>query len=102
SDTALSLYEGDIDSPFYSTYGYYGQENFLELAKRLGLLPQRAQRILTLMCSRNEGVEAMIGDSFFPDDIKDLYAGSYRERIKRMGMTEEMMAKKINPEFPGV
>jgi serine/threonine-protein kinase HipA len=101
SDTALSLYAGDIDFPFYSAYGCYGQENFRELAKRLGLLPQRVQRILTLMCSRSAGVEAMVADSFFPDDIKDLYAKSYHERVKRLGMTEEMIARKINPEFPG-
>jgi serine/threonine-protein kinase HipA len=101
SDTALSLYEGDIDSPFYSSYGYYGQENFRELGKRLGLLPQRAQRILTFMCSRTEGVESMIANSIFPDDVKELYAKSYRERIKRMGMTEEMIAKKINSSMPG-
>jgi serine/threonine-protein kinase HipA len=102
SDTALSLYEGDIDSSFYSTYGYYGQENFRELGKRLGLLPRRVKRILTFMCSRSMGVEAMIGDSFFSHDIKDLYVGSYRERIKRMGMTEEMISRTINAPFPGV
>jgi serine/threonine-protein kinase HipA len=102
SDTALSLYEGDIDSSFYSTYGYYGQENFRELGKRLGLLPRRVNRILTFMCSRSAGVEAMIADSLFSDDMKHLYTSSYHERIKRLGMTEEMIARKINPGFPGV
>jgi serine/threonine-protein kinase HipA len=102
SDTALELYNGDINSPFYNAYGYYGQENFRELGKSLGLLPQRMNRIITFMCSRSEDVEAMIARSFFPDEIKKLYSQSYYERIKRMGMTEEMIAKKINPQFRGV
>lgn len=52
SDSALQLYEGDYGSPFYSVYGYYGRDNFLALARRLSILPKRAERILQQFIDR--------------------------------------------------
>src|SRR5690606_30544633 len=45
SDTALDLYEGDIQSGYYTTHGHYGRGNFIELSKRLGIIEKRAGRI---------------------------------------------------------
>ncbi len=39
NDTALDLYNGDMNSPFYAKYGYYGRPNFEELADRMGMVP---------------------------------------------------------------
>src|SRR5690606_6871413 len=38
SDTALGLYDGDINSEYYSTYGHYGRDNFIALSRRLGIV----------------------------------------------------------------
>jgi len=35
-----------MKSTFYLTYGCYGRENFIELAKRIGNMEKRAARII--------------------------------------------------------
>jgi serine/threonine-protein kinase HipA len=37
-DTALDLYEKDYDSNYYSTYGHYGRADFIEFAKKIGIV----------------------------------------------------------------
>jgi serine/threonine-protein kinase HipA len=49
TDAALDLYQGDHSSPFYSKYGYPGQPEFRVLADKFGLVPKRAERILSYM-----------------------------------------------------
>lgn len=85
SDTALQLYEGDYASPFYSTYGYYGRENFLELSKRLSILPKRAERILDHFALNKEKVRQMIDNSFLTPDLKTKYQNHLIERLQRIG-----------------
>jgi serine/threonine-protein kinase HipA len=45
SDTALDLYSGSMDDEAYSRHGLYIRSHFEELAKRIGILPKRAERI---------------------------------------------------------
>jgi serine/threonine-protein kinase HipA len=87
TDTALQLYEGDLDDAFYSTYGFYGLPNFRELGKKIGLLPQRIERILTQLLSKNEDVARMIGYSNLSDKTKNAYAIAFEDKVKRMGIT---------------
>lgn len=84
SDTALDLYKGDIDSPFYSTYGYYGRENFLELAGRLGILPKRAERILTSFQENEQAIYSMVKHSFLSDKVKAIYQKNVSDKIIRI------------------
>ncbi len=84
SDTALGLYKDDIDSPFYSTYGYYGRENFLELATRLGILPQRAERVLNAFREKEQAIYVMIDHSFLSEEVNILYKKNVTEKIKRI------------------
>jgi serine/threonine-protein kinase HipA len=71
SDSALDLYKGDIESKFYSRYGYFGQANFRELAERMKLLPQRFTRILTGFLSSKEPVINMVRNSFLKEKINE-------------------------------
>ncbi len=84
SDTALDLYQGDIDSPFYSTYGYYGRENFIELAKRLGILEQRAHKIMNLFPDKKAAMEQMIDRSFLSDASRKTYTKNLVDKLARI------------------
>lgn len=102
SDLALDLYHGCYNSKFYGSYGYFGQSDFRIFADKLGIQPIRVQRLLTQMLSGRKAVFTMIGNSFLPDDQKQAYLDKYEERLRRLGMTEQMIAAVIDPEHPGV
>jgi serine/threonine-protein kinase HipA len=84
SDTALDLYEGDMHSEFYSAYGYYGRENFMELARRLGIIEKRAERILHQFPAGKEQVNAFVQQSFLSPAVKDIYLVSFGDKVKRI------------------
>lgn len=86
SDTALQLYDGDHDSPTYSKYGYYGRDNFLELAKRLCILPQRAERMLNQFINKKNVVIQMINHSLLNEEVKEIYLGNLEDKLGRVGL----------------
>lgn len=90
TDTALHLYEGDLDDAFYSTYGFYGRPNFRELGQRMGLLPQRLERILTQLLSKNEEAIRMIGSSNLSDKVKIAYTNAFKDKVRRMAMPGDL------------
>lgn len=102
ADTALDLYEGDKKGDFYSRYGYYGQPEFRTLAEKLGIQPVRAERILTQLLTNRDEVLKRIGLSFLNEETKTKYRAAYLDKIKRMGMTKEMIAKAVDPQHPNV
>lgn len=84
SDTALSLYDGDIDSEYYQQYGFYGKPNFMEFAKRLGVIEKRAERILVEFIEMKDIVIDLVYQSFLSDVVKEQYIGNYGEKVRRM------------------
>ncbi|HEX9509219.1 MAG TPA: HipA domain-containing protein [Puia sp.] len=84
SDTALDLYKGAMDSPFYSEFGYYGQPDFRMLADKIGLVPIRRDRILTQLLSGKDKVQALIRNSLLSEDAKRKYIHAYEDKIARM------------------
>ena len=84
SDTALDLYEGDMDSKFYSKYGYYGRENFMELARRLGIIEKRAERIIDQFTAGKEQVNEFVQNSFLSPEVKKIYITSFADKVKRI------------------
>lgn len=87
TDAALQLYDGDLDEPFYSSYGFYGQPGFRELGQRIGILNQRLERILTQLLSKSEDVLKMIDSSNLSDNVKHAYAHAFKDKVRRMGTT---------------
>jgi serine/threonine-protein kinase HipA len=102
SDTALDLYKDSIDSPFYKVFGYYGQADFRTLADKIGILPLRRDRILTQMLSATELVLQMVQQSSLSEEAKRKYIDAYMDKVIRMGMTKDMIARAMNPQYPGV
>ncbi len=83
SDTALDLYDGDIQSKFYSTYGYYGRSDFEELAGKLGMVAKRAQGIIDKVLGSQAEVLSMISGSFLNAEMKEKYIMAYTDKAKR-------------------
>ena len=75
SDVALDLFEGDMDFPYYDTYGRYGTPEFLELAVRLGIKESRARRFLADFTSAQklDQVRQMVENCFLSDSSKEKY-----------------------------
>lgn len=85
SDTALDLYKGDMESKFYTKYGFYGRPDFEALAERIGLIPKRAQRIIDAVLSRQNEVLEMIHRSFLINEAKEKYVYYYKDKLRRFG-----------------
>lgn len=83
-DTALDLYEKSYDSLFYSQYGYYGREDFIELARKLGIKKNRAVKIIDSFIENKQRVIVMINNSFLSDEVMQLYVTNLKERIRRI------------------
>jgi len=84
SDTALQLYEGDYYSPFYSEYGYYGRDSFLEFASRLSILPKRAERIIDNFEMQIDKIKEMVQGSFLLPELKIIYQNQVSDKIRRI------------------
>jgi serine/threonine-protein kinase HipA len=100
TDTALDLYKGDIDSIFYNKYGFFGQPNFRELAEKLSIRPVRTARILSQLLTHRNEVAGMIKQSLLSDEMKIKYLNAYQDKLRRMGMTKDMIANAINHDYP--
>lgn len=83
SDTALDLYKGDMQHPFYQAYGFYGRPHFEELAKRIEILPGRATAIIESLLHKTEQVKALINASFLNEEAKEKYLRYYLDKVKR-------------------
>jgi serine/threonine-protein kinase HipA len=83
SDTALDLYEGDMRDDFFGRYGYYGRPHFEELARRIGVLHQRANVIINSLLSGSEAVKKMIHESYLSAATKEKYLQYYLDKVRR-------------------
>jgi serine/threonine-protein kinase HipA len=102
TDTALDLYKGDLDSEFYAQYGYFGQPNFREFAAKIGLIRQRAGRIIAQLLSNRDEVNTIVNRSNLKVGIKEKYLNVYKDKLKRMKMTRDMIAEAMDPQYPDV
>lgn len=86
SDLALTdgLYKNDYTYASYAAYGFYALDDFLEFGKRIGLLPQRAKRMILHFLDKTEQVEKLTQKSFLNDDMKAKYFTIYRDKHKRL------------------
>lgn len=84
SDTALDLYDHSMNAPFYSTYGYYGRPDFLEFAKRLGLVEKRAIAILDEGNRKENEVLAFVDKSLLSPESKLKYGLHFKDKSNRL------------------
>lgn len=89
SDTALDLYEGDMNGDFYSRYGFFGLSEFQYLAEKIGIKPSRVARIVRQLLNSSDEVIKMIQYSFLGEETKIKYHNAYNDKLRRMKMTME-------------
>jgi serine/threonine-protein kinase HipA len=82
SDFALSkgLFADKLQSAAFAKSHHPGQEDFLELARRIRVNETRAKKILELFLTRQENVEALTSRSFLNEETKRAYLLGYRTK----------------------
>ncbi|WP_035333654.1 HipA domain-containing protein [Dyadobacter crusticola] len=84
SDIALELYDGCLDTAFYSVNGYYGRPDFIGFAKRLGISDKRATGILDFFTNHEKQVITLVERSRLSQESKSKYAKIMRDRLLRL------------------
>lgn len=82
SRMALDLFkdEDDFCTPFYEMNGFYGVPDFMEFAKRIGVVEKRAERFIKQAVDSVPLMEDMLDNSFLSDSSKEKYKASVRDR----------------------
>jgi serine/threonine-protein kinase HipA len=83
-DTALDLYKNDHESEYYSKYGYYGRAEFIEFAKRLGLIEIRLLRIIEDFIDKEQKIIPFIQKGFLSKEALQLSIKNLQDRLKRI------------------
>ena len=88
SRTALDLFkdEDDLKTPFYEANGFYGAPDFMEFAKRIGVVEKRASRFIKQAIDAVPAMEEMLDKSFLSEQGKAKYKESIRDRAKALGL----------------
>ena len=88
SRTALDLFkdEDDLKTPFYEANGFYGTPDFMEFAKRIGVVEKRAARFIKQAIEAVPAMEEMLDKSFLSEQGKLKYKESIRDRAKALGL----------------
>ena len=83
-DTALDLYDKDHESAYYASYGHYGRTDFIEFAKRLGIVEVRYMRIINEFLEKEKEVDDFIQNSFLSNKALVSFSINFKSRIQRL------------------
>jgi len=83
-DTALDLYDKDHESVYYATHGHYGRMEFIEFAKRLGIVEVRYMRIINGFLENDTEVNDFIQNSSLSNKALESFSINYKSRSKRL------------------
>ncbi len=78
------LYKDDFKHPSFGVLGYYGYDDFISFAEKIGLLTIRAKRIVDAFLKRQDEVEKLVNNSFMDSNTKETYLKNYHERLKML------------------
>lgn len=84
--TALDLFkdEENYDGVFFKENGFYGASDFMEFARRIGIVEKRATKFIEDTTAHLTEMDAMLDKSFLSDEAKSLYKESLRDRAKAL------------------
>ncbi len=82
-DTALNLFEKDHESEYYATYGHYGRTEFIEFAKRLGIVEVRYMRVINEFVENESSIYDFIQNSSLSNNSIGSFITSFKSRVKR-------------------
>ena len=86
--TALDLFkdEENYNGKFFKDNGFYGASDFLEFARRIGIVEKRAQKFILDITAHIPEMDEMLDKSFLSDEAKVLYKERIRDRAKALGL----------------
>lgn len=86
--TALDLFkdEENYNRKFFKDNGFYGASDFLEFARRIGIVEKRAQKFILDITAHIPEMDEMLDKSFLSDEAKVLYKERIRDRAKALGL----------------
>ncbi|MCB0482625.1 MAG: HipA domain-containing protein [Flavobacteriales bacterium] len=86
SDFALDggLFKDDFESVAMKKSGHHGNDDFLELAKRMGISDKRAVKLLAPFLAYQEAIEEMINRSYLDAKTKRGYLQMYSQRRNQL------------------
>ena len=83
-DTALDLFDKAYESEYYTSFGHYGKNEFVQLAKLLGLVETRYLRILNGFLKQKALVIEKIESSLLSKQAKKIYKNNLLQRLERI------------------
>ncbi len=83
-DTAIDLFSKDHESAYYATYGHYGRTDFIEFAKRLGIVEVRYMRIINEFLEKEKEVNDFIQNSALSNQALASFSINFNSRIRRL------------------
>jgi serine/threonine-protein kinase HipA len=89
--TALDLFKDGFETDSFRANAFFAYDDFVEFARRLGLVEVRYKRILKLFISKEGEIAEMIDCSILPDRCKDLYKAHVKDRIRAMSYSYSKM-----------
>lgn len=86
SSTALDLFADDFETEAFRQNAFYSGADFLELANRFGMKPDRAANILEAVASLPEKADALVRVSFLSEAAQSSYIAVVRDRARAVLM----------------
>ncbi|SHL43933.1 serine/threonine-protein kinase HipA [Fibrobacter sp. UWH4] len=86
--TALDLFkdEENYNGKFFKDNGFYGASDFLEFARRIGIVEKRAQKFIRDITAHIPEMDEMLDKSFLSDEAKVQYKENIRDRAKALSL----------------
>ena len=86
--TALDLFkdEENYNGTFFKDNGFYGASDFLEFAKRIGIVEKRAKKFILDITAHIPEMDEMLDKSFLSDAAKAQYKENIRDRAKALSL----------------
>jgi len=86
--TALDLFkdEENYNGKFLKDNGFYGASDFLEFARRIGIVEKRAKKFILDITAHIPEMDEMLDKSFLSDEAKAQYKESIRDRAKALSL----------------
>lgn len=86
--TALDLFkdEENYNGKFFTDNGFYGASDFLEFARRIGIVEKRAKKFIRDITAHIPEMDEMLDKSFLSDAAKNQYEENIRDRAKALSL----------------
>lgn len=88
--TALDLFkdEESYNGKFFKDNGFYGASDFLEFARRIGIVEKRAKKFILDITTHIPEMDEMLDKSFLSDEAKKQYKENIRDRAKALKIAD--------------